>query len=64
MADLTFQHLGAEEDYIICRGHILIASAVEEAIKKRKHGNVYLNQSTEQYILSFLHMSVLNFQSV
>ena len=34
MADLTFQHLDAEEDYIICRGHILIASAVEEATKK------------------------------
>lgn len=36
MADLTFQHLDAEEDYIICRGHILIASAAEEAIKTKK----------------------------
>lgn len=35
MADLTFQHLDAEEDYIICRGHILISSAVEEAIRKQ-----------------------------
>lgn len=35
MADLTSQHLDAEEDYIVCRGHILIASAAEEAIKKK-----------------------------
>lgn len=36
MADLTFQHLDAEEDYIICRGHILIASAAEEATKNKE----------------------------
>lgn len=40
-ADLTFQHLDAEEDYIICRGHILIASVAEEAIRKEKHRNVH-----------------------
>lgn len=36
MADLAFQHPDAEEDYIICRGHILISSAAEEATKNKK----------------------------
>lgn len=35
MADLTFQHLDAEEDYTICRGHILVASVAEEAITRK-----------------------------
>lgn len=55
MADLTFQRLDAEEDYIICRGHILIASAAEEAINntktwissfKPKHRGIYLEFSS------------------
>lgn len=61
MADLTFQHLDAEEDYTICRGHILIASAAGEAIKKRKHESIYLNQATEEHILKYLCKLVLTF---
>lgn len=64
MADLTFQHLDAEGDYIICRGHILIASAAEEAVKSKKTWMCLFKPKQEQYILSFLHTLILNLKSV
>lgn len=70
MADLTFQHLDAEEDYIICRGHILIASAAEEAVKtkktwkclfKPKHRAIYFEFSS--YIYTELKVKGTAFKS-
>lgn len=69
MADLTFQHLDAEEDYIICRGHILIASAAEEAKNnkntwissfKPKHREIYLEFSSHIDIEPKISVQPLN----